>query len=137
MIPDETELEIEIGELATLFKQWNHSANITEKQVVNILKHFFPDLEIDQEKYIYKMRSKLWDKQVDIMLAMDDMKDKNGLHISTYDAYVHYCNYMNGNVHVNANDGDGNAKQKRRSGSGTLVPIPLLVSKQYFDKYIG
>jgi len=134
MVYDETELEIEIGELATLFKQWNHSGNITEKQVVNILKHFFPDLEIDQEKYIYKMRSKLWDKQVDIMMAMDDFKDKNGIviqQVSTYDAYVYYCNYMNGN----ANDGDG--KQKRRSGSGTMVPIPLLVSKQYFDKYLG
>lgn len=134
MIPDETELEIEISELATLFKQWNHSGNITEKQVVNILKHFFPDLEIDQEKYIYKMRSKLWDKQVDIMLAMDDMKDKTGAQsVSTYDAYVYYCNYMNGNT----NEFDGNAKQKRRSGSGTMVPIPLLVSKQYFDKYMG
>jgi hypothetical protein len=134
MVPDETELEIEIGELATLFKQWSHNLNITEKQVVNILKHFFPDLEIDQEKYIYKMRSKLWDKQVDIMLAMDDMKDKNGAQsVSTYDAYVYYCNYMNGNVQVNVND----TSVKRRSGSGTMVPIPLLVSKQYFDKYMG
>jgi hypothetical protein len=131
MIPDETELEIEISELATLFKQWSHNLNITEKQVVNILKHFFPDLEIDQEKYIYKMRSKLWDKQVDIMMAMDDMKDKNGAQsVSTYDAYVYYCNYMNGNMNANDN-------VKRRSGSGTMVPIPLLVSKQYFDKYMG
>lgn len=129
MIYDETELEIEISELATLFKQWSHNLNITEKQVVNILKHFFPDLEIDQEKYIYKMRCKLWDKQVDIMMAMDDMKDKNSQQVSTYDAYVYYCNYMNGNV----ND----ASVKRRSGSGTLVHIPLLVSKQYFDKYLG
>lgn len=132
MISDETEPEIEVSELATLFKQWSHTLNITEKQVVNILKHFFPDLEIDQEKYIYKMRSKMWDKQVDIMMAMDDMKDKNSQSVSSYDAYVYYCNYMNGNDY----DG-GIVKQKKRTGSGTLAHIPLLVSKQYFDKYMG
>ena len=122
MMYDETEPEIEIGEIATLFRQWSNTS-ISETQIVNILSHFFPDLEIDQGKYIYRMRCKLWDKQVDIMMAMENLKDKTGA-ASVYDSYVHYCNYMNG---TNA---------KRRSSSGSLI-VPMLVSKQYFEKYMA
>ena len=124
MVPDETEIEIEIGELATLFRR-RTDTNISEKQIVNILSHFFPDLEIDQDKYIYKMRSKMWDKQVDIMMAMDDLRDKIGLEsfasVSVYDSYAHYCNYMNGE------------NGRRRPSNGSLA-TPMLVSKQYFEK---
>jgi hypothetical protein len=135
MIPDESELELEIGELATLFKKWSEN-NISEKQIINILSYFFPEIEIDQEKYIYKMRSKIWDKQIDIMISMDDLKDKSGGQmVSAYDAYVYYCNYMNGTA--TGTDADGNVKHKRRPSSGTLTAVPLLVSKQYFDKYMA
>ena len=128
MVYDETEPEIEISEIATLFRQ--HTSNsISENQILNILIHFFPDLEIeiDQDKYIYRMRSTLWDKQVDIMMAMDDLRDKIGAEsfatICVYDSYAHYCNYMNG-------------RGKRRPSNGTLT-TPMLVSKQYFEKYIA
>jgi hypothetical protein len=123
MVYDETEPEIEIGEIATLFRQ-NTNTSINETQIVNLLTHFFPDLEIDQGKYIYRMRSKVWDKQVDIMMAMENLRDK----VSVYDSYVHYCNYMNGTI--------GTSSNKRRSSSGSLT-TPLLVSKQYFEKYMA
>lgn len=128
MVYDETEPEIEIGEIATLFRQ-NTGAGIGETQIVNILTHFFPDLEIDQGKYIYRMRSNLWDKQVDIMMAMDDLRDKTGSFgsVSVYDLYAHYCNYVGGTT---------TSSSKRRSGSGSLN-TPLLVSKQYFEKYMS
>jgi hypothetical protein len=131
MVYDETEPEIEIGEIATLFRQ-NTGAGIGETQIVNILTHFFPDLEIDQGKYIYRMRSTLWDKQVDIMMAMDDLRDKTGSFgsISVYDLYAHYCNYVGGTI------GTTTSSSKRRSGSGSLN-TPLLVSKQYFEKYMS
>lgn len=133
MVHDDMEPEIEVGELATLFKQ-HCGAGISETQIVNILKHFFPDLEIDQDKYIYKMRSTLWDKQVDIMMAMDDLKDKIGAEsfasISVYDAYVHYCNYMNGTHTTEVEE-----THKRRPSNGSLT-TPMLVSKQYFEKYM-
>jgi len=128
MIYDETEPEIEIGEIATLFRQ-NTGAGIGETQIVNILTHFFPDLEIDQGKYIYRMRSNLWDKQVDIMMSMDDLREKNGSLGSVYDSYVHYCNYV-GATNTSATD------KKKRSGSGSLT-VPMLVSKQYFEKYMS
>lgn len=136
IVSDETEIELEIGEIATLYRRWivgtNGTSNIGETQIVNILTHFFPELEIDQEKYIYKVRSKTWDKQVDIMMAMDDLRDKKGVEsfatMSVYDAYVHYCDYMNG--------GSNASGKKRRPSSGTLTVTPLLVSKQYFEKYM-
>ena len=126
MMYDETEPEIEIGEIATLFRQ-NTNTSISETQIVNILSHFFPDLEIDQGKYIYRMRSKLWDKQVDIMMAMENLRDKTGSIGSVYDSYVHYCNYVGGTTTTD---------KKRRSSSGSLI-VPMLVSKQYFEKHMA
>ena len=129
MIHDETEPETEIGEIATLFRQWSNTS-ISETQIVNILAHFFHDCEIDQGKYIYRMRCKLWDKQVDIMMAMEDLRDKNGQLSSVYDSYVHYCNYVNGTTCTIG------TSSKRRSSSGSLI-VPMLVSKQYFEKYMA
>lgn len=138
MVYDETEPEIEIGEIATLFRQ-NTGASIGETQIVNILTHFFPDLEIDQGKYIYRMRSTLWDKQVDIMMAMDDLRDKTGAIGSVYDSYVHYCNYVGCASTITAsctNTTSASTDKKKRSTSGSLT-VPMLVSKQYFEKYMS
>jgi hypothetical protein len=141
IVYDETEPEIEIGEIATLFRQ-NTGAGIGETQIVNILTHFLPDLEIDQGKYIYRMRSNLWDKQVDIMMAMDDLRDKTGSIGSVYDSYVHYCNYVSCASTSASTSGttsastSGTSSLKRRSSSGSLN-TPLLVSKQYFEKYMS
>ncbi len=135
IIMDDTEPEIEIGEIATLFRQWSDLRLLTETQIVNILTHFFPELEIDQNKYIYRARSNMWDKQVDIMMAMDSLKDTIGAElystISLYDSYVHYCNYVNGSTAGCSADND----KKKRSNSGSLT-TPMLVSKQYFEKYM-
>ena len=138
---DETEPEIEIGEIATLFRQ-NTGAGIGETQIVNILTHFFPDFEIDQGKYIYRMRSNLWDKQVDIMMAMDDLRDKTGADafgsISVYDLYSHYCNYVGcaSTITASCTTTGTISSSKRRSSSGSLT-APMLVSKQYFEKYMS
>ena len=163
MLYDDVEPEIEIGEIATLFKQ-NMGAGIGETQIVNILKHFFPDLEIDQDKYIYRMRSTLWDKQVDIMMAMDDLRDKTGADafglVSVYDLYSHYCNYMNGvsrttnghssevlkdaknpslpsEVSRSLKDSTLPLEVSRRRPSNGSLATPMLVSKQYFEKYMS
>ena len=92
--------------------------------------HFYPDTEMEADKYIYKMRNNLWDKNLDIQIAMDDFRDINRFHdvslnelSSAYDAYVHYCNYV---------DRVG----PRKRSDGNLAAISLLVSKQYFDKVL-
>ncbi len=132
MIPDNNEIELEVSEIASIFKSWSASRreqvlNISEKQIMDLVAHFYPDVDMDSEKYIYKMRNTLWDKNLDIQIAMDDFRDKIGIYdmslndlVSSYDAYVHYCNYVN-----------------KRKSNGNLDAISLLVSKQYFDKYMN
>jgi hypothetical protein len=111
MVEDETEIELEIGEIATLFKMWRgNTTNMCEKQIVDIISYFYPEVDIDDNKFIYKMRNTLWDKQMDIQVAMNELKETSSEPISAYDAYVYYCGKNN--------------------------PTGMFVSKSYFDKYI-
>jgi hypothetical protein len=133
MVADESELEV--GEVASIFKFWCENQrepviNISEKQIADLITYFYPDVEMESDKYIYKMRNTMWDKNLDIQMAMDDLKDKMGIvdaslnnTISAYDAYVHYCNYVN-------------RVGSRKRSNGNLGAISLLVSKQYFDKFM-
>ena len=140
MEPDETEIELEIGEIASLFKKWmeirrEHSVQMGEKQICDLIGYFYPEVEVEGDKYIYKMKNTMWDKQLDIQMAMEDLKDRLGFNdwrlvtqqVSLYDAYVHYSNYMNGPT------GEG---KKRRPSSGNLAQIRMIASKQYFDRYL-
>jgi hypothetical protein len=152
MEPDQTEIEFEVSEISTLFNRWcemrkETSFHISEKQVVDLIAFFYPDVELDQEKFVYKMRCSLWNKQMDILMAIDDLKEKyivipenkmrisksnsslslcsqdsqynllTNMNISVYDAYAHYCNYMT------------QIENNRQ-------PAPMLASKQYFEKFI-
>jgi hypothetical protein len=139
---DETELELEISEVAVLFKKWTESrresaVQLSEKQMCDLITYFYPEVEIEGDKYIYKMKNKMWDKQLDIQMAMEDLKDRLGCegwrqvteHVSLYDAYVHYSNYMNGSI-TKGEDG------KRRLSSGNMAAIRIIVSKQYFDRFL-
>jgi hypothetical protein len=141
---DETELELEISEVAVLFKKWSESrresvVQLSEKQLSDLIVYFYPEVEIEGEKYIYKMKNKMWDKQLDIQMAMEDLKDRLGCegwrqvieHVSLYDAYVHYSNYMNGTV------SKGDDGKRRRPSSGNLAAIRIIVSKQYFDRFLS
>ena len=119
MVQDESDMvELEVGEVVSIFKLWCENRkeailNISEKQIVDLIMYFYPDVEIELNKYIYKMRNTMWDKNLDIQMAMDDLKDKMDVSlVSAYDAYVHYCNYRS-------------------------RPNSLLVSKQYFDKFMN
>jgi hypothetical protein len=144
MEPDETELELEISEVAVLFKKWTESrresaVQLSEKQICDLIVYFYPEVEIEGDKYIYKIKNKMWDKQLDIQMAMEDLKDRLGCegwrqvieHVSLYDAYVHYSNYMNGNA-TKGEDG-----KRRRPSSGNMAAIRIIVSKQYFDRFMS
>ena len=134
MVLDNSEMELEVSEITTIFKCWCEMhkeplLNISEKQIVDLIAHFYPDTEIEGDKYIYKMQNTMWDKNLDIQMAMDDLRDKIGIvdmslnvFVSPYDAYVHYCNYVN------------RVRPRRPSN---LDAVSLLVSKQYFDKILN
>jgi hypothetical protein len=116
----QTEGELEIEELAVLFRYWYQQKMKTksiffpsEAKIVDILNYYFPDLEIE-DKYIYRIRCVLWDKDMDIetvLSSLRDLSDENKM-MSLYDMYCYYC------------------KDKKKT------PLHLKASKNYFEKYI-
>lgn len=131
IIQDETEYDLEIDEIRLLFKQWcetnNYSiSNLNDKQLVDLIIHYYPNIEIEKDKFLSKVRSSLWDKQMDISISLDYIKDiiktkmrdqshNENMRISIYDIYQSYCKYI--------------VENKENS--------KLIVNKNYFDKYIN
>jgi hypothetical protein len=71
--PDKFENDFEIDELCGLFKKWvlannnetflcSKNGNITEHDVVKIINHFYPSIEIVDNKYVLNISCFLWDK---------------------------------------------------------------------------
>ena len=116
--------EIEIDELCSLFKFWtklksesiSSNGNISEENVVKILKHFFPNIEIVEDKYVLNVSCVLWDKNSEIEQSFQYIKSqiKNDQALTLFDdAYNHYYKFCNMNSHKSA-----------------------VVSKRYFEKYL-
>jgi hypothetical protein len=102
MIYDENEMELEIEEITNLFRYWGENIrtykwevfSLTEYQILDVISYFFPNIEIDKQKYIYNTRSTLWDKSADIQTALIAFKEHiyqstdsnvtNVLHLSSF-----------------------------------------------------
>jgi hypothetical protein len=136
IIYDENESDFEIEEVLLLFKHWCESngshANMNDKQLLDIICYYYPDIEIEGDKYIHKIRSNLWDKQTDIQVALEICKEEyrkefysryshsynhervssplQNHNIQIYHLYTSYCKYMS---------------EKK-----------LIVNKSYFEKYV-
>lgn len=147
MILDETENDLEIDEIIVLFRKWceiNHEnvSNLNDKQILDLIAYFFPTLEIERDKYISKVRCSLWDKQLDIQVSMDNLKENirskymsetnmsrssspvPNRNISIYDAYLFYCKYHSLNDTNVQHHNQNNNHQKQ------------IASKSYFEKYV-
>ena len=147
MIEDEFETELEIEEIIILFRKWCETNNmnistLNDKKIIDLLYYYYPSVEIDQDKYISKIRCSLWDKQLDIQTAMDSLKinmqnemknlSTNSLNrlassniyrnVSIYDAYLFYCKYASSSSSMDLTNTLNNQKQ--------------ITSKAYFEKYI-
>jgi hypothetical protein len=120
------EEELEVDELCMLFKNWVKqnteetllsSGNISEENVVKILKHFFQNVEIVEEKYVLNISCNLWNKSKDIIKSFEFIKNelqKNDFValISFDDAYNYYVKFCNSNSYK------------------------FIISKRYFEKYL-
>jgi len=123
--------ELEIDELASLFKLWVKlsteqlmtNGNIAEGNILKILKHFYPNIKIIDDKYILNVSCILWDKPNDVCNSFDFIKeqsvkdkklDKNSnLSLLSFDdAYNYYYKFCNMNSYK------------------------FIVSKRYFEKYL-
>ena len=115
MIKDEDEFELEIDEVLHLFKGWcgKMSCNINEDGLLDLIQHYYPDVMVEDDKYIQQMSCKLWDKKGDVLSAIAHYKiSKKGTQYpdTIYNVYEYYCKLYS---------------QKHQ---------PRIVSKRYFEK---
>jgi hypothetical protein len=120
------EEELEVDELCMLFKNWVKqdteetllsSGNISEENVLKILKHFFQNVEIIEEKYVLNISCTIWNKSKDIIESFEFIKNelqKNEFValISFDDAYNYYVKFCNSKSYK------------------------FIISKRYFEKYL-
>lgn len=135
IILDDGETDFEIEEMIELFRTWSGGQIIQHSSVSDIISHYHPEIDIEGYKYIQKIRSKLWDKQLDLQIAINIIRDdlifssniiidseshvlSDELYcISMYKMYVKYISIYS------------------ISSTDTSVKKSI-VSKQYFNKYI-
>jgi hypothetical protein len=118
IIPTTELSDFEIDEIIVLFKKWlpvKDGLNITERQALDLIIHFFPGVENDGEKYLFNIKSRDFDKEIELQNKLDSLNiyfPNNNIHsISIDDTYILYCK---------------SAKNDSR----------IVVSKIYFEKYI-
>ena len=130
---DSNEAEFEVEDIVHLFYKWcedeeeNHG-NLNDKQILDLISYYYPDCEIEKDKYISGIRCKLWDKQLDIQVALESMRENirgqfvrdhgdvekgaQGKRVSIYDAYTYYCKYF------------------------SCLSNKRFVNKSYFERYV-
>ena len=119
---NDTEIELEIDELSTLFKDYvvaTASAPLgsaSDTTLLGILRHFYPDVIIEDDKYILNVGCLLWNKNAEINEYLEQFRDHCvALNLSfpqpLYNAYEYYC------------------------GKCYLVAKRRIISKRYFEKY--
>ena len=96
--------EFEIDELSSLFKLWSKNSqeqlktngNISEENILKILKHFYPSVEIIEDKYVLNIACNLWDKTKhisdSIVYIKEQLKAEQETEIISFDTiYGVYC----------------------------------------------
>ena len=48
---------------------------LSEKQMIDLITYYFPNAEIEKDKYVFNIRCSLWDKQMDVHTALIQMKE--------------------------------------------------------------
>ena len=80
-----TEIELEIDELSTLFLNYGNIYHgnqkniqtITDQTILGFIRHFLPDICIEDDKYLMNIGCKLWDKKQDILIGIEEFKKIN------------------------------------------------------------
>jgi hypothetical protein len=149
MVYDDTEYELEIDEFMTLLRKWGINNNesvygLSDTRILDLINYYYPNIIIEDDKYIKQIRCNLWNKHHDVTTAINATKTKlciesakliakierpvsPSIHksVSIYDLYQHYYNYIISPLNVDIQQ-LLNVSHSRR----------LVVSKSYFEKYI-
>ena len=98
MQEDIAEPELEIDEVSSLFKTWAGKGfnGVEDTFLIELIRHFYPEVSIDEEKYIMNMKCGLWDKRQEVVDALELFKvecaeeENNHVYKTLYGAYQHY-----------------------------------------------
>lgn len=115
--------EYELDELTQLFKANYTNTNVSEDEILHIIKHFFsPYVEIVENRYIRNIKCNLWNKSDDIQRSIEHFQTTANTHdnhlVSFDDLYEKYQHFIHANNTVNQLQ-------------------TMIVSKHYFEKYIS
>ena len=122
--------ELEIGEILALFKYWCKTNNsdiptaimslstFYENEIIKIMRHFYPNIKIQDNKYIPNIQCILWNKNRDIDNALKFLKlqyktQNKDVIIDFSDAYYFYAVYvsnLNGKSKASVEINDGYAE---------------------------
>ena len=70
---DDINEEIEIDELCSLFT-YHTKTNIDENSILDLIRHYYSDVFIDDDKYLLNTKCKLWNKKEDIINSLKKYK---------------------------------------------------------------
>ena len=90
-IDDTSENEFKLSEIVDLFLK-DSKQSMDESTLLELIKHFYPSITIEHDKYILNICCDLWDKQSDIITAITEYKQSVEENRNVYDAYLFYCN---------------------------------------------
>jgi hypothetical protein len=100
MTEDETEPELEIDEMSSILKNWAGRSYVdsSDALLIELIRHFYPDVVIDEDKYILNIKCSLWDKRMEATNSLDLFKlscnDEESLPMqSLYAAYQFYSTH--------------------------------------------
>lgn len=66
VISDDDENEYEIDEVYVLFQNYKKTPSISEINLLDLIKYYYPDVIIEKDKYLINVYTQLWDKKKDI-----------------------------------------------------------------------
>lgn len=159
--------ELEIGEILSLFKYWCKTNNsdipttimslstFYENEIIKLLRHFYPNIKILDNKFIPNIQCILWNKNKDIDNSLEQLKttykkQNKDVIIDFSDAYYFYAVYVsklnNGKSKANVEINDGDAELEftmdNDDGPETLQESEhinikhIVVNKRYFEEYL-
>ena len=126
--------ELEIDEFTSLFKQ-HHAQNLmqvtqpfpqlqshnhTDAAFLGLIRHFYPDVVIENDKYLMHVSCTLWNKRGDVLASIQEYVSATTQPASksVYKAYEYYCQQQR-------------MKYKVATNAHTHH---LIVNKKYFEK---
>jgi hypothetical protein len=120
MVEDDSESGLELEEIRSLYNKWG-SHSISDEQIIDLIQYFYPNVNIENEKYIQDTRCSLWNKKKHLASVFTyirkEWSDKSS-DLTVYDAYLFYCK-----------------RYKKRKISESISG--LIVHKSYFENYVN